>query len=62
MEQGPQNLRNPVWWEAIECQRAKRLWPEYTGSTAARSPDQGISWTKEGQSSRADSGSKMGDT
>ena len=53
---------HPVWWEDIERQRSGRLWPEYTGSTAAWSPDQGIGRAKEGQSGCANSGGKMGDT
>ncbi len=36
--------------------------PEHTGAAAAWSPDQGICRAKEGQGSRADSGSEMGDT
>src|SRR5262249_62209916 len=51
-----------VWWQMRERQRSRGLWPEYTGSAAPWSPDQGVSRTKEGQGSRANSGSKMGDT
>jgi hypothetical protein len=62
MQQGCEGLCDHVWQKIFERQRPWRIWAEHTCPVAAWSPDQGICRAKEGQGSRANSGSEMGDT